>query len=442
MTISLGCVPIDSFTAPVGNGSFYNATPVATLTSYTLTASEWNQINFDKPYSWDTATNLLVDICIGPMTTPNFGTGTDAVAMTQGSVIQKISNQINVCGGNGLVRTYDQRPVTRFMYCPSPELPFEYTWQSGRFLSDSNAQNPTAFIDRTIDYEVYSVGRNGCRMKDLLRITVPEHNISVGPVDTFACLNQPVYLRSSGGDQGYRWYEVATDGGFTSAAGSLNNDRIANPIATPRRTTRYAVIFDNDIDRGNPLNEGSALGCPDTLFSTVNIWELPGVRSSNQDTTIGYGKTVRLFATGASNYTWTPVGSLDNPHSPSPIARPLETTNYVVSGMDSNGCVFRDTVKVTVDYRNNLLIPTGFTPNGDGRNDVFKVVNANFQRLMEFRVFNRWGQEIFSTTDITRGWDGTWKGVSQDVGNYQYFIRVAYPDGNVETYKGDINLIR
>jgi hypothetical protein len=61
---------------------------------------------------------------------------------------------------------------------------------------------------------------------------------------------------------------------------------------------------------------------------------------------------------------------------------------------------------------------------------------------MEFRVFNRWGQEVFSTTDIFDGWDGKWKGVEQGIGNYQYLIRVAYPDGKTETYKGDINLIR
>jgi gliding motility-associated-like protein len=196
------------------------------------------------------------------------------------------------------------------------------------------------------------------------------------------------------------------------------------------------------VHQSNPVNPNYEIGCPDTLFTTVNIHPLPPVFSSNRDTTIGYGKSIRLYATGASNFTWTPVGSLNDPNSPSPIATPTATTNYIVSGMDSNGCVSRDTVKVRVDYQQNLLIPSAFTPNNDGRNDVFKVINASFQRLMEFRVFNRWGQEIFSTTDIQSGWDGKWKGVDQPLGNYQYLIRVAYPDGNVDTYKGDINLVR
>jgi gliding motility-associated-like protein len=440
ITISLACISADQFQTPISNSSFYTGTTVATLASYTITPNDWNQINFATPYSWDTTTNLLVDICMGPMTAVNTN-GNDPVAMTAGPAIQKYSDGVNVCGGNApSVLSYGQRPVTRFMYCPSPELPFNFTWQPGNFLSDSNAQNPTVYVPRSIDYAVYTIGRNGCRVRDSLHIIVPVHNIEVGPKDTIACLNQIVPLRASGGD-GYNWYEMH-NGQFSDASGSLSCIACSNPVATPAVTTTYAVVFTNDVDRGNPLNPGSGLGCPDTLFTTVNINPLPPVRSTNRDTTIAYGKSVQLFAIGASNFTWTPVGSLSDPNSPAPIASPKETTNYIVTGLDSNGCASRDTVKVIVTYRDNLLIPSAFTPNGDGRNDVFKIINASFQRLMEFRVFNRWGQEVFSTTDITSGWDGKWKGVDQDMGNYQYLIRVAYPDGNVETYKGDINLIR
>ncbi len=107
-----------------------------------------------------------------------------------------------------------------------------------------------------------------------------------------------------------------------------------------------------------------------------------------------------------------------------------------------NSCAYTDSVKVSVNYHTNILIPSGFTPNGDGRNDEFKIVNPLVQRLMEFRVFNRWGQEVFSTTDITKGWDGKWKGVTQDIGTYEYIIRVGYADQTTEMYKGSVQLIR
>src|SRR5690606_36077636 len=90
ITISLACVPFDKFPTPATNIDFYNATTiVAQLTNYTLTPNDWNQINFANPYSWDTTTNLLVDICIGPLTTPSAGGGADPVAMTAGPTIQK-----------------------------------------------------------------------------------------------------------------------------------------------------------------------------------------------------------------------------------------------------------------------------------------------------------------------------------------------------------------
>jgi gliding motility-associated-like protein len=440
VTISLACLSVDDFPQPISNNSFFAATPVAALTSYTLTPNDWNQINFSTPYSWDTTTNLLVDICAGPMTTPN-ATPNDPVAMMPGHSIQKFDNAINICGGNALaVSSYGERPVVRLFYCPSPELPFNFTWTPGTFLNDSNVQNPNGYISHSIDYTVSTIGRNGCRVKDDLHITIPEHHLTLVTQDTTVCVYQPVYMHATGGTA-YQWYEV-DESGFSSATGSLSCDNCADPIARPLQTTKYAVVFSNNQYESNPANPNYAIGCPDTMFATIHINPLPPVHSSNRDTLISFGQHVRLYVTGASNYTWTPVGSLDDPNSPSPIASPRETTNYIVSGTDSNGCVARDTVKVMVDYKNTLLIPSGFTPNGDGRNDVFKVVAPSFQRLMEFRVFNRWGQEIFSTTDIYSGWDGTWKGVEQPVGNYQYLIRVAYPDGNVETYKGDINLIR
>jgi len=141
-------------------------------------------------------------------------------------------------------------------------------------------------------------------------------------------------------------------------------------------------------------------------------------------------------------YNWSPSESLNNPNISYPVARPMEDTRYIVGGLAANGCRSFDTLHVIVDKRDNLFVPTAFSPDGDGRNDVFRITNLSFQRIMEFRVFNRWGQEIFSTNDHRTGWDGTWEGVPQEMGVYNYLIRVAYPDGFVETYKGETTLIR
>ena len=86
-------------------------------------------------------------------------------------------------------------------------------------------------------------------------------------------------------------------------------------------------------------------------------------------------------------------------------------------------------------------MPTAFTPNGDGKNDVFRISNVTFEKVLEFHVFNRWGQEMFFATDNS-GWDGTWHNVAQDIGVYEYLIRVASPDGTIQTFKGDVTLLR
>ena len=92
--------------------------------------------------------------------------------------------------------------------------------------------------------------------------------------------------------------------------------------------------------------------------------------------------------------------------------------------------------------RKELLIPNAFSPNSDGQNDMFRISNITDEKLIDFKVFNRWGTILFRTTDAKQGWDGTNKGQQQPIGVYGYVIRIGYADGYVETYKGTVTLIR
>lgn len=260
-----------------------------------------------------------------------------------------------------------------------------------------------------------------------LHITVPIHTLTLLPKDTSICVGQPAQFRATGALGGYLWYE----NGFNTPT-TLSCNNCPNPVFTATTAGDYLLT----VVYLDPYN------CFDTLATTVHVNPLPNIKIVNNDTTIKYGQHVTLMVNGGNRYTWTPTGSLNDPNIPNPVASPRTTTTYIVYGQNQYQCRSSDTVTVNVDNRDNLLIPSGFTPNGDGRNDVFKVVNVTFQKLMEFRVFNRWGQEVFSTTDPAKGWDGRWKGVEQDMGTYSYIIRVAFPDGYVESYKGEVTLIR
>ena len=124
------------------------------------------------------------------------------------------------------------------------------------------------------------------------------------------------------------------------------------------------------------------------------------------------------------------------------MARPLESTTYAVYGYDKHGCLDSAYVIVKVDSSMLENIPSGFTPNGDGLNDIFRPVGIQYQNLVDFRVYNRLGQQVFYSNSYKNGWDGTFNGSPQDMGVYNYVIILANPDGTNKIYKGDVTLIR
>jgi len=353
------------------------------------------------------------------------GNGFDPVAMVSGTAIQRVSDVTNMCTtGGGILSAYNQRPVVKFNYCIAPPADFAYTWVPGTFLSDSTIHNPQAYVPHSTKYYVYTQGLNGCRVRDSIDIYVPVHNFVVSPLEDSICYGESVVLHAQNA-YSVKWYEENF-----SPATSLSCDNCNTPIATPLTDKTYTAVMSDSVN------------CTDTFQVHIVVKPLPPVNILNNDTTVKYGQSVQLLASGAYLYTWSPVASLSDPNIANPVASPVEPTMYVVVGLGNNGCRNTDSVKINIDYRDNLFVPSAFTPNGDGKNDEFKVVNLTFQKITEFRVFNRWGQEIFSTTDGRKGWDGSWKGVAQEVGTYHYIIRVSFPDGYVETYKGDVTLVR
>lgn len=159
---------------------------------------------------------------------------------------------------------------------------------------------------------------------------------------------------------------------------------------------------------------------------------------------IKFGKSVQLYCDSPYVYRWTPDdGSIDNPNVNNPIVTPSVTTTYTVYTMDKYGC--RDTASITIKVDSTMTehVPSGFTPNGDGRNDVFRFNGGKYQKMLEMRVYNRWGQEVFYSNTREIGWDGTYKGVPADMGTYYYTVILARPGHPTnEVIKGEIVLIR
>jgi gliding motility-associated-like protein len=112
---------------------------------------------------------------------------------------------------------------------------------------------------------------------------------------------------------------------------------------------------------------------------------------------------------------------------------------FVVTVNDENGC--NNQYAVIVEVECNLFIPNSFTPNTDGKNEKFHIYTGGIKAL-EFRIFNRWGEELFFTDDETQGWDGTYKGNLVPEGTYVYSVWLIMPDGTERDLKGMLQLIR
>jgi len=144
-------------------------------------------------------------------------------------------------------------------------------------------------------------------------------------------------------------------------------------------------------------------------------------------------------------FQWEPENSLDDPNSPTPIATPLETTTYFVTVTDENDCTGTAQVTVNVIQPNcdesDIFVPNMFSPNGDLLNDFYKV-ESNFIKELEIIIFNRWGEEIFSSNSIDAQWDGTFNGENLPPDVYGYHIRIVCINDLEYMKKGNITLTK
>ena len=195
---------------------------------------------------------------------------------------------------------------------------------------------------------------------------------------------------------------------------------------TVKNTGNYrAVLFDNH-------------GCINKDSMRIIVNELPVIRVTPADTQISLGKDVQLTAKGASTYSWLPTDYLDNPYKANPIALPLKTMTYVVSGEDEKGCINTNSIEVQVNMDYLLDLTNLLTPNGDGANDVWDV-GARYYPDNEVIIYNRWGVEVYRQKGYNDDWDAMYKGNPVPEGTYYYVIRF---DGSDKNYTGYISTLR
>lgn len=149
-----------------------------------------------------------------------------------------------------------------------------------------------------------------------------------------------------------------------------------------------------------------------------------------------------------AEFRWIQPDTLTQKQSPELTVRPLASTQFTAIIRDTNGCSASDALWIYVEASQRLFIPNAFSPNGDGQNDVFMLFSGpEVVRINSLKLFNRWGEMVFEQNDFqpndpTVAWDGTFRGKIQNPGVYVYYGEVEYLDGRIESFKGDVTLIR
>jgi len=300
-----------------------------------------------------------------------------------------------------------------------------YSWSGPNGFS-SASQNPTipgATLTASGTYTVTVTNAGGCSDVVQAIVIINSSPTATASSNSALCEGQALNLTSSGGTT-YNW------SGPNSFLSSAQNPTITGATISAMGT--YTVIV---------TNTG---GCYDTASVAVSVFPLPTANAGN-DTTIIAGGSAQLSGSGGVTYSWSPSNGLSCTNCFNPIATPSVSTTYILEVTDANGCTAIDTVRITVQQENDdcaeIVIPNAFTPDGDGVNDIFRITGTAIASISG-KIFNRWGQELFTWDNVDEGWDGKFNGTLVSSGTYFCVIDYTCSDGTTKNVKGSVELIK
>ncbi len=391
--------------------------------------------NPDLTYSW-VPSNYLSDSTVSnpfatPPSTTNYtllisnGICTDTIYQTVvvNTPLLDVSNDTILCS--------DSASVT--LWANSFGTSSEYTWSTNDNFTDtinSPTTDPTITVSPSVPTMYYvSINNNGCYAYDSVFVALATAQ-SIITADTAICEGDSIQLTVTNLiPTDTLTYDWGPDALILSGEGT-------NTVwVMPSTTTTFTCVSENNMQ------------CIMNNSVTVTVDPLPSLSTTawaDSDTIYeGTNTTLHVEPNGYS-YTWSPAGSLSDPNSQNPIAAPESTTSYIVT-ISGDGCEKEDTVTIYVEEvicgQPDLYIPNAFTPNSDGVNDVLYVRGNNFTEIL-FRVYDRWGELVFETTDQNIGWDGTFEGRDCDPAVFDYYLEVQCINEDRSFHKGNVTLIR
>ncbi len=295
-----------------------------------------------------------------------------------------------------------------------------YIWSPTLSLVMVSPNTASAYPVSSQNYTIRGyniIGTVVCNVAKEIEIQVINKILPTVSANQVICDGQSVKL-TAGGSNTFKW---------TPSEGLDVTDK--NEVyASPKFTTQYTVmVSQND-------------NCPEFTYVTVKVNPTPTV-SAGPDMIYNLDDPMYLEAKGNGTLTWVFGQEIQCSVCPNTQIFPKISGCYEVQAVNQFGCKATDEVCIEVTTNYNMYIPNIFTPNDDGKNDTFTVYGTGFTKI-EISIFDRWGAKLYTTTDIYKGWDGTFKGVLSKEDTYVYKVNFTSLDGKKHTKTGHVTLMK
>ncbi len=297
---------------------------------------------------------------------------------------------------------------------------YTYNWTPASDLSNPSLADPVFDGVTTTMLQLIVSDPIGCSDTDLVLMTVNPSNFLIVDGDRSICPGDSTTISVIGGVN-YLWRPTLY------VSDSISSNITVFPIST----TQFKVYGYN------------TKGCLDSAFANVVVYP-EAIVDAGENQTIYPGESAQLNASGnCSSFNWFPPNGLNSWNIKNPIAMPSVTTRYFVNAQTETGCSAIDSVDVIVSAESLLDLPNAFSPgSGTSINDELRIQVKGLAKLNTFKIFDRWGVEVFSTTDINKGWNGQFNGKPQPLGTYVYILDAVSNTGKRFNKQGNVTLIR
>lgn len=311
----------------------------------------------------------------------------------------------------------------------------EFIWSSSNDFSDTlntDLSDSMVTITSPVDGYYYIMASNsGCSVVDSVEVVFTSAALSIIG-DTSLCIGDQGTVEASSGMLGITFSNFDWFADSIIVSGDGTNEVQINPS-----TSQYLYLT-AEASNGCVITDSIFIGVSNINSNTISA------TVSDDEVPIGTNVTLSATPTGGYIYSWIPGADVDSPNAQTTNAYVEENTTFTV--LISDGiCTKQASVLVRVfDYvceEPFVFVPNAFTPNGDNENDVLYVRSSIVEELV-FRVYNRWGELVFETSDINTGWDGTFRGKKMDPDVYDYYLDGYCIDGQSFLIQGNITLIR